>query len=75
MQPREEVQALTLRVPREVHEALRTLSFATGTSINELALRALRDFLAEKGHREAVTASLGKAQDQYRVALDKLRDL
>ncbi|CAN5116571.1 hypothetical protein BH20ACT24_BH20ACT24_20930 [soil metagenome] len=75
MHAREEIQAVTLRVPKEVHEALRTLSFATGTSINDLALRALGDFLAEKGHREAVKSFLGKAQEQYRVALDKLRDL
>ncbi len=70
-----EVQALTVRVPRDVHDALRTLSFATGASINDLVLRAIGDFLADEGHRDAVEGFLTKAQAQYRDALDKLADL
>jgi predicted transcriptional regulator len=70
-----EIQALTLRVPREVHEALRTLSFATDTSVNELILRAVRDYLSEEGHRAAVDGFLAQARDRYKVALDKLADL
>lgn len=70
-----EVQVLTVRVPVEVHEALRTLAMATDRSLNEVVLGAVRNYLAEKGHREAVTAFLREAQDQYRVALDKLASL
>lgn len=70
-----EIQALTLRLPVDVYEAMKTYSFATQTSLNEVALRAIRDFLANDGHREEVSAFLDKARDQYRVALDKLADL
>lgn len=68
-------QAVTLRVPEEVYEAMRTFSFATQTTINDMVLRAVVDFLAQKGRDEEVGALLKKAQDQYRVALDKLADL
>ena len=68
-------QQMTVRMPRELHEALRTLSMATGQSSNEIVLRALRDFLAGEGHREAVSAFLEEARENYRVALDKLADL
>jgi predicted transcriptional regulator len=70
-----EVRALTIRVPEDIHEALRGLAFATGESINEIAVRALRDFLASEGHREAVDAFFGRAQERLRVAFDKLADL
>lgn len=70
-----DTQAMTVRVPREVYEALRTLSFATGASINELSLRAIGDFLASDGHQEAVDAMAARFTEQYKVALDKLADL
>lgn len=67
-----EIQTLTLRVPKDIHEAVRTLAFATNSSINDVALHALRDYLADEGHRQAVESYLRRAQQQYRVALDKL---
>jgi hypothetical protein len=70
-----EVQQLTVRVPREVHEALKTLSVATGVSVNEITLSALGDYLAGEGHRQAVEAFFDEARETYRVALDKLADL
>jgi predicted DNA-binding protein len=70
-----DIQAMSLRVPRETYEALRALSFATETSINELVCRAIGDFLAEAGHQEAVDAMARRFTEQYRVALDKLADL
>lgn len=72
---RHELQTLTVRVPKEVHEALRTTAFATDASINDLVLRAVRDFLGNEGHRRKVEGFLRKAQGEYRVALDKLADL
>lgn len=69
------IQPLTLRVPREVYEAMRTFAFATGTTINEVGIRAIQDFLASQGDREEVEAYLTRARDRYRVALDKLADL
>ncbi len=67
--------AMTVRLPAEVHEALRTVAFAGGTSINDVVVRAIGDFLADKGRREAVDAMATRVRQQYRVALDKLKDL
>lgn len=72
---RSEPQAITVRVPKDIHDALRTTAFATDVSINELVLRAIRDFLGNEAHRRKVEGFLKKAQGQYRVALDKLADL
>ncbi|MGH2699582.1 MAG: DNA-binding protein [Actinomycetota bacterium] len=68
-------QVVTLRMPRDVYEGLRALSFATGTSINELVLRAVANHMAQEGHRELVEAAATRVREQYRVALDKLADL
>jgi predicted transcriptional regulator len=68
-------QALTIRVPVDVHEALRTLAFATRTTVNDIVLRSVADYLSETGHREAVEALSDRMREQYRVALDKLADL
>ena len=72
---REEVQQLTVRLPRELHEALQILGLATDRSLNDLTVGALRTYLADKGHRDAVQVFFKEAQDTYRVALDKLADL
>lgn len=69
------VQQLTIRMPKELHEALKALSIATGKSANEITLAALRDYLSDEGHREAVDAYFEEARTVYRVALDKLADL
>lgn len=70
-----DVQQVTIRMPREVHEAMKALSVATGRSINEITLGALRDYLSGEGHRRAVDAYFLEAREMYRVALDKLADL
>lgn len=70
-----ETQMLTVRVPKELHEGLRTLAFVRETTINDLAVRALADFMASKGHDEAVEGFLKQAQAKWRVALDKLKDM
>jgi hypothetical protein len=66
---------MTVRLPTEVHEALKTVAFAGGTSLNDVVLRAIGDLLADKGRREAVDAMATRVREQYRVALDKLKDL
>lgn len=70
-----ETQMLTVRVPRELHDGLRTLAFATETSINELVVRAIANFMAADAHDEAVDAFLRRSQTKWRVALDKLSDM
>lgn len=67
--------AMTVRLPAEVHEALRAVAFAGGGSLNDLVLRAVGDFLLDKGRRETVDAMAARVREQYRVALDKLKDL
>ena len=62
-------------MPKDLHDALRTLAFATDKSVNEVAIRAIADFLAARGHQETVRTHLKRAQEQYRVALDKLADM
>jgi hypothetical protein len=72
---RQDLQAVTLRLSQDEYEALRTFAFVTDTSINEVARRALREFLVTKGREEEFDVLLKKARSQYRVALDKLADL
>lgn len=70
-----EAVQVNVRIPKEVHEALRVLVAATGQPANEIVLRALRNYLATDGHRAAVRAFAEQATKQYAVALDKLKDL
>ncbi len=73
--PRQDVQQLNVRVPKDVYDALRTYAYATDSTINDAVLRAVVDFLAARGRQEEVDAFLKGARRQYRVALDKLADL
>lgn len=67
-------QVVTLRMPLEVYEGLRALSFATDTSINELVLRAVGNHMTDESHRELVEAAATRVREQYRVALEKLAE-
>jgi hypothetical protein len=70
-----DTHTLTVRMPREVYEALRTYAFASEKTLNESAVTAMLHFLAHEGRQQEVTAFLDKARRDYRVALDKLADL
>lgn len=72
---KQNLQQVNVRVPRDVYEALRTYTYATDVSMNEVVLRAIVDFLATQGRREEVEAFLQRARKQYRGALDRLADL
>ncbi len=71
----QDVQQLNVRVPRDVYEALRTYAYATNTTLNDAAVRAVVDFLSEQGRQEQVDVFLKRARKDWRVALDKLADL
>lgn len=43
-------------------------------SINEVMLRAMRNFLATEGKGKEFDALLRKTRDRYRSALDKLEE-
>lgn len=66
---------LTVRVPIDLYEALRSLSYATDSSMNEITLRALGSYLSEQGHRDAVEAAGRSIVERYQGALHKLADL
>jgi hypothetical protein len=71
-----ETQAMTLRIPREEYEALRTFCFVThAASVNDVVLRAIRDLLATKGRAEEIEALLKRTTERYQIALEKLADL
>jgi len=70
-----EVQVVTLRVPREEYQALKSFAQLTGASINDVGLRAIREFLAGEARQDEFEAVLQEARAQYRVALDKLADM
>lgn len=72
---RTDTQVVTVRMPRDVYEGLRALSFATDTSINELVFRAVGSYMSQEGHRELVEAAATRVREEYRVALDKLAEL
>lgn len=70
-----ETQAMTLRIPKDEYEALRTFCFVThATSINDVVLRAIRDLLATKGRAEEIEALLKRTTERYQIALEKLAD-
>jgi hypothetical protein len=66
---------LTIRLPAELHEELRTYKFFTGRSINEVAVELIRDFLDGPGREEIARGMTERARTMYNVALDKLADM
>lgn len=70
-----EVQKFVLRLPVEEHEGLKIMASITGQSMNDLVVRAIREFLAGSGKREEFEKILSKVSDRHRLVLDKLADL
>lgn len=68
-------QALTLRLPPELHDQLRTHAYLTRKSINETLTEVVTSWLNGPGRDEMIDAAGTDARDVHRVALDKLRDL
>lgn len=64
-------RAITVRLPEAQHEALRTLAFVEGTSINELILRAIRSYLTAQHRVERFESLLDRARVQYRELLGR----
>lgn len=69
-----EKKVVMVRMSPEEHEVLKIFSFHTGVSINEVMLRAMRNFLATEGRSEEFDALLRKTRGRYRSALDKLEE-
>src|SRR4051794_29988579 len=74
--PQSDVHTMSLRLPGDLFEALRTYAFVTDApSMNDVVLRALRDLLAQQGRAEEIEALLKRTTERYQVAFDKLADL
>lgn len=67
-----DIKRLTLRLPVEMHDALTTLSRATGVSMNELSLKALHEYLKAYGHWEKIEAWLVRTGQRYQADIEHL---
>lgn len=72
---KKETQTFTVRMPRGDYETLRTFAFVTDRSINDVVIKSIRDYLSTTGKSEEFRDLVSKARGQFRVALDKLKDL
>ena len=70
-----ERNVLTVRLPAELHDELRTYKFFTGRSINDVAVELIRDFLNGQGREEIARGMTARTREMYGVALDKLADM
>ena len=75
MADNKEVQKFVLRLPMEEHEGLKIMASVTSQSMNDLIVRAIREFLAGSGKREEFEKILTKVSDRHRLVLDKLAHL
>ena len=75
MADNKEVQKFVLRLPTDEHEGLKIMASVTGQSMNDLVVRAIREFLAGSGKREEFEKILTKVSDRHRLVLDKLAHL
>lgn len=69
-----EKRVVMVRMSVEEHEVLKIFSFHSGISINQIMLRAMRQFLATEGRSEEFDALLRKTRGRYRSVLDKLEE-
>ena len=67
------MQAITLRVPKDLYETMKSVAYATETSLNEFAVRGLAEYVAQEEHLKALDSLSRRIQEQARVGLDKLR--
>ena len=66
---------LTVRLPMELHEELRTYKLFTNKSINDVVVGLIQDFLVGPGREEIARGMTARAKSMYGVALDKLADM
>lgn len=66
---------ITVRLPAEMAEALRTYAYVTNTSGNEVIRLAVGEFLQAHARTDMVKAAFERTLHDHQVALDKLRDM
>jgi len=64
--------AMTLRLTDEEHEALRTAAERDGISMQDVARRAVREYLQRATHRERVMAAADHFIEAHAELLDRL---
>jgi len=68
-------KGLLVRMPPELHEALKASSHFLRVPMNELAVEAIRSWCADEGRQREFSAILEQAQEDYGQALEKLARL
>lgn len=64
--------AMTLRLTEEEQDALRERAAREGTSMQEAARRAVREYIAKADHRDRVAAASELITQRHAVALQRL---
>ena len=64
--------AMTLRLTEEEQDALRRRAALEGTSMQEAARRAVREYVARSDHRDRVAAAAELVMQRHAVALQRL---
>jgi hypothetical protein len=64
--------AMTLRLTDEEQEALRTRAQHEGISMQEVARRAVREYVIRSEHRDRVGQAAGKVLDRHGDAIERL---
>lgn len=67
-------KSLVVRMPDELHDTLKGVSYYTDVSMNTLAVAGIRQYLEGPEHA-AVRAIVAEAQERYQGVLDKLKDM
>ena len=63
---------MTLRLTDEEQVALREQAAAEGTSMQDVARRAIREYAERRGHRQRVSAAADLILDVHADAIDRL---
>ncbi len=63
---------MTLRLTEEEHDALRRRAAVEGTSMQDAARRAVREYVARSDHRDRVAAAAELVEHRHADALRRL---
>jgi predicted transcriptional regulator len=66
------VMAMTLRLTDDEQEALRLRAAEEGVSMQELARRAVREYVGLANHRERIVASARRIMNAHADAIERL---
>jgi len=64
--------AMTLRLTEAEQEALRALALAEGVSMQDVARRAIRDYVSRSSHRSRVSKAADVVMDAHAEAIERL---